>query len=153
MPDHHYSWTYKCMVQQTYSPKTFQLIPKFLRQRSNSFRVQTCTFQSEMVKYCSQFKNSTNWLLSFSLSFLKAEPGFFSAVTCSQIYFPWAVRKHQIAWSAWRILKSFQKHKDICFGHYGFITTIINKYKTNQSLIFKPKPNGALKMVSRIAII
>lgn len=107
-----------------------------------------------MVKYCSQCRNSTNWLLFLSLSFFKAGPGLILfCITSSQIYFPWAVRKHQIAWSAWWILKSFQKHKDICFGHYGFIITIINKYKANQSLVFKPKPNGTLKMVSRIVII
>lgn len=54
------------MLQQFCGPKTFPVYSQIPQtKKGNIFRVQTCTFQSEMVKYHSQFRNSTNWLFFF----------------------------------------------------------------------------------------
>ena len=66
----------KHMVQQFCGPNTFPVYfqtvqtkkkkhkKKKKKRRSNIFKVQTSSFQNEMVKYCSQFRNS-NWLFFF----------------------------------------------------------------------------------------
>lgn len=122
------------------------------KKRSYIFRIQTCTFKSEIVKYLSQFRNSINWLLfCFWVFFCRIRFNSFCVHTHTNTLPPSCQKASDCPICIW-ILKSFVNHKDVCCRHYDFIITIINKYKATQPLLFKPKLKdyGTLKMVRRI---